>query len=127
MSQTHAIAQQYRLCLARFPPLSNPVATLLRYPCGVQTHLGHNGLASEASPDGIVDTLGLPPALTNALEAVTLVTLELRGALLDDRDVLLCGNHLCGLMLVFGILEVCWRRENSSRNRADVLLERYGG
>jgi hypothetical protein len=85
-----------------FPLLSHLVATLLRCPCGVQTHLGHGSLASEASPDGIVDTLGLPPALTNALEAVTLVTLELRGALLDDRDVLLCGNHLCGLMLVFG-------------------------
>jgi hypothetical protein len=107
-----------------FPILSQHCSGVL---AGFKTHLGHNGLASEASPDGIVDTLGLPPALTNALEAVTLVTLELRGALLDDRDVLLCGNHLCGLMLVFGILEKCWRRENSSRNRADVLLERYGG
>ena len=82
-----------------FPILSQHCSGVL---AGFKTHLGHNGLASEASPDGIVDTLGLPPALTNALEAVTLVTLELRGALLDDRDVLLCGNHLCGLMLVFG-------------------------
>lgn len=64
------------------------------------THLRHNGLASEASPHGIVNTLGLPPALADTVEAVTLVTLELRGALLDDRDVLLCGNHLCGCVLV---------------------------
>jgi hypothetical protein len=28
------------------------------------------------------------------------VTLELRSALLDDRDMLLCGNHLCGCVLV---------------------------
>lgn len=28
------------------------------------------------------------------------MTLELRSALLDDRDVLLCGNHLCGILLV---------------------------
>lgn len=68
----------------------------LRFSSGDATHLGHGGLASEASPHGIVDTLGLPPALTDALEAVTLVTLELLGVLLDDRDMLLCGNHLCG-------------------------------
>jgi len=66
------------------------------FPSRKSTHLGHNSLALEASPHAVVDTLGLPPALTNAVEAVTLVTLELLGVLLDDRDMLLCGNHLCG-------------------------------
>jgi hypothetical protein len=65
-------------------------------PCRSSTHLGHNSLALEASPHAVVDSLGLPPGLANAVEAVTLVTLELRSALLDDRDMLLCGNHLCG-------------------------------
>lgn len=85
---------------------------------GSQTHLGHNSLALEASPHAVVDTLGLPPALANTVEAVTLVTLELRSALLDDRDMLLCGNHLCGCSLVKlapGGLEILdSRRENSS-------------
>ena len=97
-----------------------------KFPRGVATHLGHNGLASEASPHGIVDTLGLPPALANALEAVTLVTLEGRSALLDDRDVLLCGNHLCGVVLVYGLgVVACCGGKNSSRNRI-VLIERLG-
>ena len=73
---------------------------LFHCPSGESTHLGHNSLALEASPHAVVDTLGLPPALANAVEAVTLVTLELRSALLDDRDMLLCGNHLCGCRLV---------------------------
>jgi hypothetical protein len=68
--------------------------------CRNSTHLGHNSLALEASPHAVVDTLGLPPALADAVEAVTLVTLELRSALLDDRDMLLCGNHLYGCRLV---------------------------
>lgn len=73
---------------------------LFHCPCREATHLGHNSLALEASPHAVVDTLGLPPALANTVEAVTLVTLELRSALLDDRDMLLCGNHLCGWVLV---------------------------
>ena len=60
----------------------------------IQTHLWHGSLASETSPNGIVDTLGLPPAWVDALEAVGLVAVEARGALLDDGDVLLCRGHL---------------------------------
>lgn len=108
----------------KIPSQSNLVATLLRGSSHDSTHLGHGSLASEASPDGIVDTLGLPPALANALEAVTLVTLELRSALLDDRDVLLCGNHLCGLMLVIEVQRKCCGGKTRVENRADVLLER---
>lgn len=62
----------------------------------VPTHLGHSGLAGESSPDSIVDTLGLPPVWCHTLEAVGLVTVEARGALLHDRNVLLCGDHLNG-------------------------------
>lgn len=61
----------------------------------VLTHLWHGSLALEASPDSVVDTLGLSPAGVHAHEPVTLVTAEARGVLLDDWHMLLCGNHLC--------------------------------
>lgn len=51
-------------------------------------------LAPEPPPHAGVNTLGLSPASTNAHKPVTLVTAEVLGALLDDRNVLLGGNHL---------------------------------
>lgn len=65
-----------------FPIFSNP------------THLWHGGLTAESTAHGIVDTLWLPPAGVDALEAVGLVAVEARSALLHDRDVLLRGGHL---------------------------------
>lgn len=60
----------------------------------IPTHLWHSGSAAETSPDSIVDTLWLPPAWVDALEAVRLMAVEALGVLLDDRDVLLCLGHL---------------------------------
>lgn len=94
------ISQYHHIRIALSPSTLVLSHSLFRIPSGESTHLGHNSLALEASPHAVVDTLGLPPALANAVEAVTLVTLELRSALLDDRDMLLCGNHLCGCVLV---------------------------
>lgn len=48
------------------------------------SHLGHNSLSLETSADAVVDTLGLSPALTNAHEAVRLVTLEVRSAYMKN-------------------------------------------
>lgn len=61
----------------------------------ISTHLWHGSLALEASPDSVVDTLGLSPAGVHAHEPVTLVTAEARGVLLDDWHMLLGGDHLC--------------------------------
>ena len=94
------ISQYHHIRIALSPSTLVLSHSLFRIPSGESTHLGHNSLALEASPHAVVNTLGLPPALANAVEAVTLVTLELRSALLDDRDMLLCGNHLCGCRLV---------------------------
>lgn len=44
------------------------------------SYLGHRRLSLEASPHAVVDTLGLPPAGVDTLEAVTLVALEARSA-----------------------------------------------
>lgn len=44
------------------------------------SYLGHGRLSLEASPHAVVDTLGLPPAGVDTLEAVTLVALEARSA-----------------------------------------------
>lgn len=51
------------------------------------TNLGHGGLALEATPDPVIDTLGLPPCLLHTMVAIRLVALELGGALLDDGDL----------------------------------------
>jgi hypothetical protein len=59
---------------------------------------GHSKIALEASPDTVVDTLGLAPCRGNAHEAITLVTSEGLRALLHDRNMLLCGNHLVGVV-----------------------------
>lgn len=48
--------------------------------CPVDTHRRHGDNALEASPDGIVDTLGLAPRRRHALEAVGLVAPEALGA-----------------------------------------------
>jgi len=47
---------------------------------GTVTDGGHGHLALEAAADGIVNTLGLAPRLTDTLEAVRLVTVEAVGA-----------------------------------------------
>lgn len=57
----------------------------------IVSHLWHDSLTLEASADTVVDTLGLAPALTDAHEAVTLVTLEVRGA---------CNEKTLSAMLV---------------------------
>lgn len=51
---------------------------------GTVTDLGHGGLATEATTDAVVDTLGFAPAFLDGFEAVGLVTLEGLGTLLDD-------------------------------------------
>jgi len=61
---------------------------------GAEADRGHSHGAPEASANSVVDTLGLAPAGIEALEPITLVTAEALRALLDDRDVLLGGNHL---------------------------------
>lgn len=63
-------------------------------PCIGSTHLRHSSLTLEPSPDPVVNAMRLPPARGDTFEAVALVTLELRSALLDDRDVALGGGHL---------------------------------
>jgi hypothetical protein len=68
------------------------------------THLWHNSLTLEASPHAIINTLRLPPAGSDAVEAVALVAVEAVRALLDDRDMLGCGDHLCGIVLVLNSL-----------------------
>ena len=40
------------------------------------TYRGHGQVASEPSPNPVVDTLGLAPCRVEALEPVTLVTVE---------------------------------------------------
>lgn len=50
------------------------------------TNLGHGRLALEATPDPVIDTLGLPPCLLHTVVTVRLVTLEFGGALFDDLD-----------------------------------------
>jgi hypothetical protein len=47
---------------------------------GTVTDGGHGHLALEAAADGIINTLGLAPALANTLEAVGLVAVEAVGA-----------------------------------------------
>ena len=46
---------------------------------GTVTDGGHGHLSLEAATDGIINTLGLAPRLTNAHKAVRLVTLEAVG------------------------------------------------
>lgn len=53
--------------------------------------LGHSSLTLEATPDPVIDTLGLPPCLLHAVVAVRLMAFEFVGPLLDDLD-----GH-CGL------------------------------
>ena len=71
----------------------------------LQTHLGHGQLALEPTPYTVVNTLRFPPCLLHALVAVglvaptryksrpdqtntrALISLEVLGALLDDRDL----------------------------------------
>lgn len=64
-------------------------------PLELLTHLRHNSLTLESPPDTVVNALRLPPAGVDAFEAVALVAVEGRSLLLDDGDVLLCGDHLC--------------------------------
>lgn len=61
---------------------------------GAETDRGHGHAASESSSDSVVDTLRLTPAGGEAFEPIALVSVEALGSLLDDRDMLLCGNHL---------------------------------
>ena len=58
------------------------------------THLWHSSLSLESPPHSVVNALRLPPAGVDAFEAVGLVAVEGRRVLLDDRDVLLCRDHL---------------------------------
>lgn len=77
------------------------------------THLWHGSLTLETSADSVVDTLWLPPAWVHAHEAVTLVAVEPRGDLLHDRDMLLCGDHLCDNVSISGIAIGVFRRGRS--------------
>lgn len=137
----HEISQHHHIRIAShsfLPSFSCRILFIVL--AGVATHLGHNSLALEASPHAVVDTLGLPPALANAVEAVTLVTLELRSALLDDRDMLLCGDHLCGCRLVIApvggfaagkleseIVDVFCSSVSGGRRTFAVLAMSFGG
>ena len=47
---------------------------------GTVTDGGHGHLSLEAATDGIINTLGLAPRLTDTLETVRLVTVEAVGA-----------------------------------------------
>lgn len=85
----------------RCPCLQNPPSPTSIFPifphflpCIGSTHLRHSSLTLEPSPDPVVNAMRLPPARGDTFEAVALVTLELRSALLDDRDVALGGGHL---------------------------------
>ena len=47
-------------------------------------YLWHSSLTLESSPDSVVDTLRLSPARVNAFESVGLVTVEARGACVQN-------------------------------------------
>ena len=59
-----------------------------------KVYLRHSSLALKPSPYSVINALRLPPARVDAFEAVTLVAVEGFGVLFDDRDVLLCRDHL---------------------------------
>jgi hypothetical protein len=105
------------------------------------THLGHGGLALEAPPHAVVNALGLPPARVDAFEAVALVAVEARRALLHDRHVGLCGDciqalealqylslaqlsltHLCCCVSIRGEVVRRWCRSSKSRCVPSIAL-----
>jgi hypothetical protein len=66
---------------------------------------GHSNGTTESTANATVDTLGLAPcALVKAHEAVGLMPREVLRALLDDRNVLLGGNHLDGGLRFVGLV-----------------------
>lgn len=65
---------------------------------GAITNLWHSSLALESPSHSVVDTLGFPPAWVNTFESVALMAVEALSVLLDDWNVLLCGNHLCSVL-----------------------------
>jgi len=60
----------------------------------------HSSLALEASTDTIVDALWLAPCGRYTLEEVGLMSVEALRALLDDRNMLLSGDHLVAAIKV---------------------------
>lgn len=90
-----SLHRQVRFPHALIPGRAFPVSlSALRPESLARTHLRHSSLALETSPHTVVDTLWLSPAGVHAHEPVALVAVEVRSALLHDRDVLLCGDHL---------------------------------
>ena len=61
---------------------------------GAEADRGHGSVAPEPSADTVVDTLRLAPFRRQTVEPVGLMSVEGLRALLDDRNVLLGGNHL---------------------------------
>ena len=53
----------------------------------MESHLGHNSLALEASAHAVVDTLWLSPARVDAHEAVSLVAVEARSACIEEKNL----------------------------------------
>lgn len=58
------------------------------------THLWHDSLSLEPPSHSVINALRLPPARVDAFEAIGLMAVEGRRALLHDRNVLLCRDHL---------------------------------
>lgn len=69
---------------------------------GTETNRWHNHLSLETSSDTVINTLRLSPACVDTFVGIALMSVETLGALLDDRNVLLSGNHL-----VVGLSIVC--------------------
>ena len=63
---------------ALLAPREDPLPRAVEEEFLLMTYLGHADGAPEASADTAIDTLGLPPALTDTVEPVTLVTGEAR-------------------------------------------------
>ena len=60
----------------------------------MMTHLRHNSLALKPPPHSVINALWLSPTRVDAFETVGLMAIEGCGALLHDRNVLLCRDHL---------------------------------
>lgn len=58
------------------------------------TYTGHDHAAPEASPDPVVDTLRLAPAGVDALEPVTLVTVEALRACTRPVNISILSNFM---------------------------------
>merc|ERR1719330_76197 len=58
------------------------------------TDVGHQGRALVLPPDTAINTTRLAPCRVHALEAVSLETRKLLGALLDDLPLVCYGRHL---------------------------------